>query len=500
MIHHWLSGLLCACALSQLTACTPASVPHTSGEAIRLASQPQLRSDTTGAITVILSDLSRLAPAGADVWPGFRLEDQVFLLFTEQGPTGLVGDPTPPEDFRPAPGFPGVYLRPGPPPDSLTVQGIIAWHGRPAAAVPMPFRYASTSGLNGYGYIHEAFHAFQNRVRPQGRFAWGGNSNATFPDTVVDAVALLNLEGRLLAEALGATSERAMRDAARSLLEVRSRRCERVGVRECELERTLEQIEGSATFAEWRVLRNAGRVSSAAVVERLQQEVQSVEDLKRLERFYFYDRGHGLLLLIERLGVPEWRQQAERLPPDSVLALHVDFSAERASGRVSSILSSEAAALAKVDAERSVAAMRELREGIVRDFWAQPGVTARIYSRSGNVSRLAVSGEARSTTVTAGRRNNLYIVGQESRWIGRDSEWEARSTSGILSFGGGPLSVTVKTAVAGHPAQVDGKAIVLDAPGERVQGVITLALPNLNLQAARGEIQAYGDSVSVWLP
>jgi hypothetical protein len=366
--------------------------------------------------------------------------------------------------------------------------------------VPLSYRSASTSGLNGYGHIHEAFHAFQQRVQPQGRFTGGGNTNAMFPDTAVGAVALLNLEGRLLAEALGAKNVAAARDAALTLLSVRSRRCELVGGRECDLERRIEQMEGSATFVEWRVLRNARRVSSTAVIDTVRKAIRSVGDLKRLERFYFYDRGHALLLLLERVDVPDWRQRIEQIPPDSVLALHLGFSPERDHKRIAVAQESEVAVLARANAEQSVAQLRVMREEIVRDFWAQPGVPVRIYSRSSNVSRLAVSGEARSTTVTAGRRNNLYIVGQESRWIGRDSEWEARSTSGILSFGGGPVSVTVKTPVAGHSAQVDGKAIVLGAPGEKAQGVITLTLPNLSLQAARGEIQAYGDSVSVWLP
>lgn len=491
--------LILAFVSCTIAACTTVAAPRSPHGGSAAAPAAQTLSDTALAIATLLSEIPQLSAAAARAWPGFRIEDQVFILFADGGPTGLVGDPNPPEDFLPVAGSPGVYLLPGPPPDSLTVQGIVAWHGRRAAAVPYPYR-PNTIELNGYGYIHEAFHAFQFRVQPEGRFSGDGGSNTMFPDTVVEAVALLNLEGRLLAEALTTREPERAREAALSALAVRDRRCVLLGTRECELERRLEQMEGSATFVEWRVLRDAGYVSAAEVIDTVLQAIRSVEDLTRLERFYFYDRGHALLLLLEHLGVPEWRRQVEQLPPDSVLSLHLGFAPERDKERLKHVLLSEPATLARAHAERAVARIRTVREEIVRDFWAQPGVPVRIYSQSGNVNRQAVRGEARSAAVIVGRRTNHYIVGQEIRWIGRNGEWEAHSTGGIFSFGGGPVSITVKTPLVEQSARVDGRVISLASPGERVQGAIVLTLPNLSLQAAQGEIQAHGDSVSLWVP
>ncbi len=87
--------------------------------------------------------------------------------------------------------------------DSFTYKGIVSWHGRPHAAIPIRFdsggasvfhrafhRHAWQTRLLS-DHVHEAFHAFQYRQLSAGRGMKPGGDNAAFPDTAVEALTLL---------------------------------------------------------------------------------------------------------------------------------------------------------------------------------------------------------------------------------------------------------------------------------------------------------------------
>lgn len=465
-------------------ACGPARLP--------VQDAATVAPDTLTRMVATLRAARDLGESTAVVWPGFRLDEQVLILTAPSGPAVLIGDPSPPGDFRQLSSDASIFIRPGLPPDSLTGIRIgMNWSGKIATAIG----YAPVGMLE--ILIHEAFHTYQSSL--QGEFL--GGSTPRFPDTSLVALALLNLEGRYLARALAERSNQAARAAILSALAVRARRCALLGDDECDAERRIEQSEGSAAYVTALVL--GGRRNTLA--DSIGAAVSKVDDLTRLARFHFYDTGLAWLLLLDRVGPPSWKQRLGAVPPDAILAESVGHTSVKADSLARLVERSSEAEQARTDARRTLAAEAAFADSVARAFAAQPGIPVRIRWHSEHGVRRSqfvwIDGMRRSVRAAGQDANrNSYVIGAQEARFGFDSpENHMVIRAPALWVCCHDQGVEVRTPVAGRDARIAGIPVPLDVPGGRAVGALTLALPAIDLRARSAEVIVYADSVTIWL-
>ena len=450
--------------------------------------------DTLAAMLATLQGAEELAGRTSAVWPGFQLGEQVLILTAPSGPTILAGDPSPPADFRPLPSDRRVFVRTGPPPDSLTGLRIgMPWNGRWATAIG----YAPSSSRMLETLIHEAFHTHQRSL--EGKFP-GGNT-PRFPDTSSVALTLLNLEGRYLARALTVRSNSEARAAVLNALAVRARRCALLGPDECDAERRIEQSEGSATYVAALVLGQ----ERESLADSIRPLITKVDDLPRLSRFHFYDTGLAWLLLLDRIGPLSWKERLESVPPDSLFADHLGFTPALADSLARAAERSDEAEQARKDTERALAAESAFADSVARAFAAQPGTPVRIRWRSEDGvrrSQFVWIPEKRRSVNTAGpgANHSTYVIGaREARYGFANEANHLVIRAPALWVRGDNQAVEVRTPVGGRTARVDGTPVPLDAPGGRATGALSLDVPAVEFRASRAEVNVYADSVTIWL-
>lgn len=323
-----------------------------------------------------------MSRCSAEVWPGFDLRGQVLIAtMLPDGPVYLVGDSKPPAEFRWLDRENLVAVQVGTPPDSLkALQLAMDWNGRRGVATVVSFTEAQRAYIPHF-LVHEAFHTHQTRVSAQTPGRFRGLPNPDFPDTSVTALALLNLEGNYLARALRAKDKSEARRWARAAVAGRSRRCGDLGPVECERERALEQSEGTATFVTAALLGEAlGYGPDGVWQDSLARALSPILDEKRLERWYLYDTGHAWLLLLERLGPAGWRERAESVAPDQVLA-GILAVGPQASDMPANAGEDTAWTEALESAQRVVQRTLVRRDSAERAFWERPGVPIRVYCK-----------------------------------------------------------------------------------------------------------------------
>lgn len=465
-----------ACVLT--TGCRSASHHET----VRLQSSRTGAAQDSGSV---LSGVLRAAEAisgDTSAWPGFDLRDQVLLAAVQpSGPVYLIGDPDPPPDYRWLDSRRRIAVREGAPPDSL-LRGLrlnMDWNGRAGVATAVTF--APNEGEHVAPFLlHEGFHTYQGQVntRAPGRFK--GLSNPAFPDTSVEALALLNLEGAYLGRALQAGETEAAQALARTALALRIHRCEALGARECSQERSIEQREGTATYVQTAMLGEAlGYGGSLLWRDSLARALAPVRDLRRLERWHFYDSGHAWLLLLDRFGPAGWKSHVESLSPDEVLTEVLNVQRPEADSLVRIAQQSRLWADAQRSARGAVGQELARRDSVERAFWDRPGVPVRVYF--GRVSSVS----SRQTELPDGRLEQTFDFGSNRVSI----RGPARSICC-------PGTMTM-VPITGRVAQVDGRPVRLDQFGPEATGTIVLDLPEIALRLVRGELRVYSDSVTI---
>jgi hypothetical protein len=415
-------------------------------------------------------------------WPGFDLRGQVLVVtMLPGGPVYLVGDSAPPPGFRWLDVRNVVAVRDGVPPDSLVTGLRLAmdWNGRQGIATAMSFTDDQLPLLPPF-LLHEAFHTHQMRVtaRKPGRFE--PRSNPAFPDTSVDALALLNLEGTYLAHALRAGDHADARRWAGAAIAVRAHRCGILGEAECARERGIEQNEGTANYVMAALLGEMPGYGAAGVwQDSLAGALSPVPDVERLERWHFYDTGHAWLLLLERLGPAGWKEQVESVAPDQVLAGVLPARPQAMDSIAASARGSAAWTGAVEDARRVVARTLAHRDSAERAFWSRPGVPVRVYF--GNPGRTS---EVERTLANGLRERTIRFDGNEVTFRGPS---RPICCSGEMTI----------VAVAGRHATVDGRAFQLDRGGPSVSGAVELDLPQVRLRFGDATLSVFADSVTI---
>lgn len=458
--------------------------------------------DTASALVAVLRRAVEHDMAARAAWPGFGLRDHVLIVAAQpSGPTALVGDAAPPADYVSVDIARGIFLRPGPPPDSLSgLRTAVPWDGMPDRATAVSFREhnETLSAL-----VHEAFHTFQARVRRERPGSFPSGATPDFPDTLAEPIGLLSLEGQHLAQAIAAPTADALRRQALAALAVRTRRCALLGETECDTERDIEQNEGTAQYVTALVLAGQTPGAHRALADSLVRALEPLRGLSRLRRWHFYDTGHAWVLLLAQLAPPGWQRLVERTSPDRVLAAHLGFTPMAADSLFAALVDSAAAATYQVLAQQLVGSELATRDSVHRDFWARPGVPIRIYWESlGKMSSewtpepgaspqnfrvRTASGKILEYSV--GIREYTIRFGDRANWI--------RTHGTTAHMHGDTPAIVVLAPVAGAMAFVDEQPVPLDRPGAVASGAIRLNLPAVGLALERAELRVYADSVTV---
>lgn len=488
-----------------LVACVALAVSRCSGARSPALQAPndtgrQAAESVTNVLTHLLRRAALLDAAASAAWPGFDLRSHVLIVAHQPaGPTALIGDPSPPPPWRAVDARNDVFLLDGPPPDSLAGLRIgLTWNGRSRTATAVSYDGPKTLGT----LIHEAFHAHQARIRRARPESFRSGATPNYPDTAIQAVALVILESRLLASALAAPTPDRQRERALTALAARVQRCRIVGPEECTSERDIERNEGTATYVAAAVvgteLGNPIRDSLASLSARL----AGFADLTRLGRWHFYDTGVAWLTLLERLGPATWKTEVEIAPPDSVLAPHLGLTSQRADSLWTLTAATPVWEDARRTAERLIATELALRDSVHRAFWTQPGTLVKVYwemVESISSEWQPLPGQVvRGFTVPDSVRGHVgYSTGLAESTIRIDNRTNWIKVKGLSASIRGLRAFVAITPVAGRTARVGNRVVPLDRPAPAVHGQVSFQLNHMEVMLENASLEVFADSVIV---
>jgi hypothetical protein len=263
-----------------------------------LAQAPQGTEQPPSAAQNIFAVVRALDAASQGVWPGFDPSIIPVALYDGKN-TILLRHPSPPPEFSPMPGRPGVLVAKGgyrgvAGNSTREIGGV-----RTATVIARPAQPAEGAIL---ATVEEVFHVFWLARHPS--FRPNELSRYAYPVKDVENLRRLLAEDEALARALEA---KPTGDSARwvvAALEIRRERLPSLTEDVRSFETALEMMEGTANY----VARVAVGEPPARTAERL-RAARRADDI----RWRFYDTGAALCLLLDRLS-PGWQERSEQQP------------------------------------------------------------------------------------------------------------------------------------------------------------------------------------------
>jgi hypothetical protein len=319
-------------AVNLLGACVAPTTTVTPTATSSATATPQPPSELTEAVETWWL----LAAYGDQVWPGWGTT-RIPLLIRNGEFDLLVGHPSPPPGFTPLPGVTvadqPVYRYAG---HLVPVPAATTWKVGDVWSVAVPTRAEFQQAIDaqlGKGVVqldtanyirafaHEAFHAYaltaiQGAVPNFGVDVDEGQMLqrlSALPDLDKQYVA----EGQLLVNALQATDQQVVREAAIEFLKLRQTRRAEQDKQIAAYEQTTEWIEGLARYAEVALMLRANRVSDNTVIYPAPAEIWQpfLDQLGKPTaspdgfRGRYYLLGAGQAFLLDQL-MPEWKTRA----------------------------------------------------------------------------------------------------------------------------------------------------------------------------------------------
>lgn len=319
---------------------------------------------------------------GDRLWPGFRpWEDPVLY-------TGLGG---------------GVLLNwsGGPPPgfDEMERLEGATWSASPDFAALMTRPTAFTSLDSSYSLpvatalaVHEHFHAHQRTAVRRGDAFGRGERPADvryYPALDANNGSLLELEGRLLQEALRAQSDVATAERVAEFLSVRDRRRSELDSVSALWERGAERNEGLADYVALRALRwiaesdygGWGAAAAAEIERRLSRLARLSEVVGSSLRRVFYVTGSAQALLLDRL-TPGWKERmvVEGGTPEALLAGAVGYEDRDASHLFRRAARREDLSTVRRRVARAVTGLAARRRAVADSVLAGPGLLLALHA------------------------------------------------------------------------------------------------------------------------
>jgi len=236
--------------------------------------------------------------AARGVWPGFSPTGIPVALFDGEH-TILLRHPSPPTEFSPMAGRPGVLFvngrHPGVTGNSTREIGGV----RTATVIATPAQPVERTML---AVVEEVFHVFWLARHPS--FRPNEMARYAYPLDDVENLGRLVAEDEALARALEAQRIDDAAGWAAAALGIRRERVTRLAEDTRVYETSLEMMEGTANY----VARVSVGEPASRTVERL-RTTRPAEDI----RWRFYDTGAALCLLLDRLSAG-WQERSDRQP------------------------------------------------------------------------------------------------------------------------------------------------------------------------------------------
>ena len=298
-VRAWLTAAALTCAgviLAMSGEALVAKAPH----APQAAGQPPSASRDVFAFVRALDEA-----AARGVWPGFSPAGIPVALYDGEH-TILLRHPSPPPEFSPMPGRPGVLVvkgrHPGVTGNSTREIGGV----RTATVIATP---AQTVDRTMLAVVEEVFHVFWLARHPS--FRPNELARYVYPLDDANNLRALLAEDEALARALEAQR---IDDAAgwvAAALGIRRERVTRLAEDVRVYETSLEMMEGTANYA--------ARVSVGEPASRTVERLRSTRPAEDV-RWRFYDTGAALCLLLDRLSAG-WQERSDRQPALTVVDL-----------------------------------------------------------------------------------------------------------------------------------------------------------------------------------
>ncbi len=425
--------------------------------------------DSARAVKAMIA-IEKAAPTSAEAWPGFDLSSQIIIAALDStGPLFLMGDPSPPAGFKRLEGSRKVFSRSRYPSDPsfsiLTLAG--DWNGRMGVATSMLIPPSWVQHMP-HSLIHESFHTYQANLSKRQPTRFTQVSPPKFPRTSLEAIALLNLEGSYLGDAIRSSGQ-PRTQFIRLAIAVRSRRCSVVGQEECGAERGVELNEGSATYVESEMLNEVQGFGREGVwQDSIARAISNVSSVQMLDRWIFYQTGFVWLKLIAgQVRDDGWKREVELMPPDLMLAHLLGLT------NIPPSLMDSAISGARWETAQSSA--RALLQTV--PVVSKVGIPIRMHfgrvRTMGTRSQMRDDGQPEET-LTFGQ-NTIVLVGASEEFLG-----------GEIMF----------AEVTGKVILVDRVPVPLDVVGQG-RGALSLDIPNVKLTMPRGEVQVFRDSIVI---
>ncbi len=243
--------------------------------------------------------------AARGVWPGFS-PSGIPVALSDGEHTMLLRHPSPPPEFSPMPGRPGVLIAKGRHPavtgnSTREIGGV-----RTATVIATPSQPVERTML---AVVEEVFHVFWLARHPS--FRPNEMARYGYPLDNADNLRALLAEDEALARALEAQGAGDAADWTAVALAIRRERVPRLVEDVRAYETSLEMMEGTANY----VARVSVGEPTSRTVERLRAP-RPAEDV----RWRFYDTGAALCLLLDRLS-PGWQARSDREPALTIVEL-----------------------------------------------------------------------------------------------------------------------------------------------------------------------------------
>jgi hypothetical protein len=471
-----------------------------------------------GALAMALEAQRLVTRVGNEIWPGLR-ESRIPLLAFRPGEFALLlGHPSPPQGYEPVlpspPGAPSVAIFRGE--DRALVASTSAEIGGVPTALydlgPRGGRPGAVAGLaSGHppaeeqiaGMVHEIFHVY-SAARPHRR---AGSAAGRHPDSA-EALALANLEGRLLAAAVELPAPEA-RIAARQFSAVRQARREILGAALADELAADEFEEGLATYTELEAVRLGARSAGPAAsvpnfdgyrhwewtrAARLSSLLVVLDDPAGL-RSRGYVAGAAMALLLDRID-PSWRGRAfgEDRNLETLLAAAGGFRAAdgAALGREALVRHGYAALLEQ--AQQDMAALAKRRADVLKAFEDRPGFLVRVKVAPGSATGYRY--DPQNQADPGGQR----IV--HRRYLEIDlpgATFRALGAAALTEYGSAPPDLREVAFVAGDDAawKIDGAIFYPRQGSLNVQTSLRVEAPGLVLEGGPAHLYMSGRDVEI---
>jgi hypothetical protein len=416
--------------------------------------------------------------AARGVWPGFSPAGIPVALY-DGDHTILLRHPSPPPEFSPMPGRPGVLVvkgrHPGVTGNSTREIGGV----RTATVIATP---AQTVDRTMLAVVEEVFHVFWLARHPS--FRPNELARYVYPVDDVENLGRLIAEDEALALALEAQSTDGTAGWAAAALGIRRERVTRLAEDVRVYEASLEMMEGTANY----VARVSVGEPSSRTVERLRLP-RPAEEI----RWRFYDTGAALCFVLDRLS-PGWKERGERTP-DLTTVQQLD---EALRGRDAAAAAFSSADTAGFQA-RAVASIADL--GVRRHR-----LRAELGERRGGRVIVEIAAGAEPFRVQRFDPINLMVLGAGAMahanylsLVVPQGSVELTNPAFVRGSFGGTVSVT--EAAGRHPLSDIRRLTIAGIEGApkvgRDEGTVSVEAPGVRLTLRDVETHVDGDLVRI---